>query len=80
MAVSKNVYRRKQRNTGTRKRKPIVFLIAEGKNKTETIYFKDFAKDNNRIIRFAPGNHTDPVNLGEPNFSRLFFSFEKVST
>lgn len=56
-------YRRKERNSRKRKRKPIVFLCAEGRNKTETLYFKAFGQDVNRIVRFSPGNYTDPVNM-----------------
>ena len=40
-----------------------MFLIAEGKNKTETLYFKAFGHDLNRNVRFAPGDYTDPVNM-----------------
>ena len=63
MAVGREAYKRKQRNTGVRKRKPIVFITAEGKNKTEMLYFKSFGHDVDRNIRFAPGNYTDPVNM-----------------
>lgn len=63
MGVIQSAYRRKQRNTEDRKRRPIVFLIAEGKNKTETLYFKAFGHDVNRNVRFAPGDYTDPVNM-----------------
>lgn len=63
MGVIQSAYRRKQRNAEDRKRRPIVFLIAEGKNKTETLYFKAFGHDMNRNVRFAPGDYTDPVNM-----------------
>lgn len=63
MGVIQSAYRRKQRNAEDRKRRPIVFLIAEGKNKTETLYFKAFGHDLNRNVRFAPGDYTDPVNM-----------------
>jgi len=70
MAVGKDGYKRKPRNTGTRKRKPIIYMMAEGKNKTETLYFRAYGKDVERIIRFAPGGQTDPVNMvvGLKNF------------
>ena len=42
MGVIQSAYRRKRRNAEDRKRRPIVFLIAEGKNKTETFYFKAY--------------------------------------
>lgn len=63
MGVIQSAYRRKRRNAEDRKRRPIVFLIAEGKNKTETLYFKAFGHDMNRNVRFAPGDYTDPVNM-----------------
>ena len=63
MAVTSGGYKRKERNSFRRARRPIIFLVAEGKNKTETLYFSDFGQDVNRIIKFAPGNHTDPVNM-----------------
>ena len=63
MGVIQSAYRRKQRNAEDRKRRPITFLIAEGKNKTETLYFKAFGHDKNRNVRFAPGDYTDPVNM-----------------
>lgn len=52
----------KTRNSHQRERKKIVLLIAEGKNKTETLYFKSMSNPN-YVIRFAPGNYTDPVNM-----------------
>lgn len=64
MAVkSGNGYARKQRNSGSRKRKSVVLLATEGKNQTETQYFKDMAKSLYRVVRFVPGNYTDPVNI-----------------
>jgi len=63
MAMNSGGYKRKERNSFQRRRKSIIFLVAEGKNKTETMYFRDFGQDVNHIIRFASGNHTDPVNM-----------------
>lgn len=63
MAIKQRGYNRKQRNTGSRNRKSVIFMAAEGKNKTESLYFKAFAQDTGRVIRFAPGNYTDPINL-----------------
>lgn len=63
MAINNSGYKRKERNSFRRKRRPIIFLIAEGKNKTETLYFRDLGQSVNRIVRFAPGNYTDPVNM-----------------
>ena len=56
-------YEAKRRNTGERKRKSLILLSAEGKNKTETQYFTDMARALNLNIRFAPGNYTDPVHM-----------------
>ena len=58
-------YQAKKRNTGERKRKSLILLSAEGKNKTETQYFTDMAKALNLNIRFAPGNYTDPIHMVE---------------
>lgn len=55
-------YKPKKRNSYQRRRKSIVLLAAEGKNKTETQYFKSIPSSD-YIIRFAPGNYTDPVNM-----------------
>lgn len=56
-------YRPKQRNSGKRKRKRVILLATEGKNKTETQYFSEFAKAQNEFVRFVPGNYTDPVQM-----------------
>ncbi len=56
-------YQAKRRNTGDRKRKSLILLSAEGKNKTEAQYFTDMARTLNLNIRFAPGNYTDPVHM-----------------
>ena len=50
MAVNSGGYKRKVRNSFRRARRPIIFLVAEGKNKTETLYFRNFGQDVNRII------------------------------
>lgn len=55
-------YQPKTRNSYHRKRKSIVLLATEGKNKTETLYFKSIP-DPEHVIRFAPGNYTDPINM-----------------
>ena len=55
-------YTSKQRNSYRRKRKSIVLLGTEGKNKTETIYFRS-VQSSNYVVQFAPGNYTDPVNI-----------------
>lgn len=53
----------KTRNTYSRKRNPIIFMIAEGTNKTETIYFSALGRFSSKKIKFAQGNYTDPVNM-----------------
>ena len=55
-------YQPKPRNTYQRKRKSIVLLATEGKNKTETQYFKGLQSPG-FVMRFAPGNYTDPVHM-----------------
>jgi hypothetical protein len=37
-------------------------LATEGKNKTETHYFRSIP-NSDYVIQFAPGNYTDPVNM-----------------
>ncbi len=55
-------YQPKSRNTFQRKRKSIILLAAEGKNKTETHYFRSIPSSDH-VVKFAPGNYTDPVNM-----------------
>lgn len=55
-------YQPKIRNANNRKRKSVILLATEGKNKTETLYF-DRLPNNNCVIHYAPGNYTDPVNM-----------------
>ena len=55
-------YQSKVRNSSLRRRKSVLLLATEGKNKTETQYFKSIPNDD-YVIRFAPGNYTDPVNM-----------------
>lgn len=55
-------YQPKPRNSYQRKRKSIILLATEGKNRTETQYFKSIPSQDH-VIRFAPGNYTDPVNM-----------------
>lgn len=47
-----------------RKQKNKILIAAEGKNKTEKIYFNNFDNGKkNYSISFAKGNYTDPLNL-----------------
>ncbi|MBQ9763230.1 MAG: RloB domain-containing protein [Phascolarctobacterium sp.] len=63
MGLNTKGYVKKARNTGVRIRRPIIFLGTEGNNRTETLYFRDFCQDYNRMVRFSTGNNTDPVNM-----------------
>lgn len=53
----------KTRGKVTRKRKSIILIQCEGKNKTEEIYFNNFRKNPLYTICFAKGNYTDPANM-----------------
>ena len=55
---------KKQRGKYTRKRKRVILIATEGKNKTETTYFSEFnSLFAEVIIVFANGNSTDPVKI-----------------
>ena len=58
-------YKKKQRNSGDRKRKSIILLAVEdwNSNKTERLYFSSFAKDRRRRLEFARGNETEPTQM-----------------
>ena len=58
----REAYKPKKRNTGKRQRKSVILISAEGKNKTERLYFDAF-NGGNINIRFTKGNETDPVHL-----------------
>ena len=62
MGLNKQGYTPKKRNSNSRKRKKIIFIATQGKNKTEKLYFKKFNSDKVQI-RFAKGGSTDPVNM-----------------
>ena len=62
MGLNKHGYTPKKRNSNSRKRKKIIFIATEGKNKTEKLYFKKFNSDKVQI-RFARGGSADPVNM-----------------
>jgi hypothetical protein len=62
VGLNKHGYTPKKRNSNSRKRKKIIFIATEGKNKTEKLYFKKFNSDKVQI-RFAKGGSTDPVNM-----------------
>ena len=60
-------FSKKKRNTETRKQKPIILIIAEGKNVTETQYFKSFQTQHSdyNIKILIPGHITDPAGMQE---------------
>ena len=62
MGLNNRGYTPKKRNSNSRKRKKVIFIATEGKNKTERLYFKKFNSDKVQM-RFAKGGSTDPVNM-----------------
>lgn len=52
----------RKRNRNQRRTKSIVAIGCEGKNKTETVYFKNFLS-RECIIKFSTGIHTDPIGM-----------------
>ena len=58
-------FSKKVRNKVIRKQKPLILIIAEGKNVTETQYFKSFHNqhDSFNIQVLTPGYITDPVGM-----------------
>ena len=59
---SRNQVKRGERH---REEKSVILIGAEGKNRTERIYFRELAKAHNRkyVVRFAKGNSTDPIGI-----------------
>lgn len=57
-------FQKKKRNDVKRKRKPVMLITAEGRNKTERQYFNSFQDQHGKYsIRFATGLETDPVGM-----------------
>lgn len=55
---------KKDRKRYTRKRKNVILIATEGKNKTERYYFQEFNRSiNDYAIAFSDGNNTDPVKI-----------------
>lgn len=52
----------RKRNQNQRRTKSVIAIGCEGKNKTETIYFKNFVS-RECIIKFSTGIHTDPIGM-----------------
>lgn len=49
-----------------KQRKPIIVLICEGRNQTETKYFNHFNKRENPYnLRILPSEATDPKNMAK---------------
>lgn len=63
-------YNKKKRGIEQRKRKRLVFVSAEGKNKSETLYLKSF---NNKDIyfKFVSGNSTDPIKMSKDLIGKM---------
>lgn len=57
-------YRKKQRGVELRKRTRFIFISAEGKNKTETVYFRNLSS-NAVKFKFVSGGNTDPLKMSE---------------
>lgn len=57
-------FQKKKRNDVKRKRKPVMLITAEGKNKTEKQYFSSFQNQYSKYsIRFVKGLETDPTGM-----------------
>ena len=57
-------FQKKKRNDVKRKRKPVMLITAEGRNKTKKQYFSSFQDQHGKYsIRFATGLETDPVGM-----------------
>ena len=59
------IFSKKDRNKITRKQKPLILIIAEGKNVTESQYFESFQRQHSgfNIKVLTPGNITDPAGM-----------------
>lgn len=62
MGLKNAGYTPKKRNANTRKRKVIIVLSTEGKNKTEKLYFRKFNSEKVRI-HFSKGGATHPEGM-----------------
>ena len=58
-------FQKKQRNSVKRVRKPVMLITAEGKNKTEQLYFSSFQSQHGKYsVKFIKtGNETDPEGM-----------------
>lgn len=55
----------KGRSQNKRRKKNIILIGVEGKNKTEKNYFTDLSKNRNKnyVVHYAKGNYTDPCGI-----------------
>lgn len=63
--MSKHLLSPRKQRSGTRNAKRVIYIKAEGKNKTERNYFMDINKDKESkiVFKFAKGNETDPPGM-----------------
>lgn len=63
--MTRREFNTKKRNIATRKPRPVVFIVAEGKNVTESQYFRSFQQQfGSYTIKIAKlGNITDPEGM-----------------
>ena len=62
----------KERGVKRRERKKLILIGAEGRNKTETAYFKNFNRiQNEYVIHFAGGDATDPMGIVNNTYSSV---------
>lgn len=66
-----SVYLPKKRNSSVRKRNRLIFVAAEGNNKTEYNYLQSFSNRKNNRFRFVSGNSTDPVNIANELIGKM---------
>lgn len=69
-----------KREHGKRERNRIILVGTEGKNKTETIYFKGLNKHLvGYVVRFASGNDTDPLKIVKNTFKSAGKNHENLN-
>ena len=63
--MAERKFQKKQRNSVKRVRKPVMLITAEGKNKTEQLYFSSFQSQHGKYsVKFIKtGNETDPEGM-----------------
>lgn len=59
-------------NRFTRREKPIFLLVCEGKNKTETLFFKNFiSRENNFNLKIDSCEATDPIGIAKRAYKKI---------